>query len=271
MNCSHWLTENLRRYAEVLESTQFALIATVQKLYGMVRSGQQWDLGEPELNDRGLPVIHDIANRLGAIRPNSDIDLPVHSVFPEDEAGMAELARQLEQQQRHSMPQGDMMMLSLPSPRKDSSDSAASEESLSSPEDVDRELDFPNHRRMAFGGENSTLTLSPASLTHSNDMEPSPTELDLSNFNMFPPHPSAMQQLQQSSWPMMHQANNMATPPIMSQQPSGMGMMAAAQQQQQRIKSHSPLSYFDPDPMVSMSDPIIFQGFDAGDHRVYDI
>ncbi|PFH55919.1 hypothetical protein XA68_17385 [Ophiocordyceps unilateralis] len=87
-------------YAEVLENTQFALIATVHKLYAMVRSAQSWELGEPELNDRGQPVIHNIAQKLGCIRPNSDIDLPVHSVFPEDEAGMAALARQLEDQQQ---------------------------------------------------------------------------------------------------------------------------------------------------------------------------
>ncbi|PHH87529.1 hypothetical protein CDD83_8741 [Cordyceps sp. RAO-2017] len=92
-------------YAEVLENTQFALIATVHKLYSMVRSAQPWELGEPELNDRGQPVIHNIAQRLGCIRPNSDIDLPVHSVFPEDEAGMAELARQLEEQQQQRQAQ----------------------------------------------------------------------------------------------------------------------------------------------------------------------
>ncbi|EYB21276.1 hypothetical protein FG05_08502 [Fusarium graminearum] len=91
-------------YAEVLENTQFALIATVHKLYSMVRNNQSWNLGEPELNDRGQPVIHNIAQKLGCIRPNSDIDLPVHSVFPEDEAGMAELARQLEDQQKEHEP-----------------------------------------------------------------------------------------------------------------------------------------------------------------------
>ncbi|KLP17660.1 zinc cluster transcription factor [Fusarium fujikuroi] len=96
------LTRN--SYAEVLENTQFALIATVHKLYSMVRNNQSWDLGEPELNDRGQPVIHNIAQKLGCIRPNSDIDLPVHSVFPEDEAGMAELARQLEDQQKEHEP-----------------------------------------------------------------------------------------------------------------------------------------------------------------------
>ena len=70
----------------------------------MVRNNQSWDLGEPELNDRGQPVIHNIAQKLGCIRPNSDIDLPVHSVFPEDEAGMAELARQLEEQLKENEP-----------------------------------------------------------------------------------------------------------------------------------------------------------------------
>ncbi|KXX73509.1 Fluconazole resistance protein 1, partial [Madurella mycetomatis] len=89
-----------RGYAEVLENTQFALVATVQKLFSMVRSQQPWEYGEPELNDRGQPVIHDIASKLGCIRPNSDADLPVHSIFPEDEAGLAELARQLEEQQK---------------------------------------------------------------------------------------------------------------------------------------------------------------------------
>ncbi|KAM7211120.1 hypothetical protein V8F06_013495, partial [Rhypophila decipiens] len=47
-------------YAELLENTQFALIKTIHKLYSMVRNQQKWDLGEPELNDRGQPVIHNI-------------------------------------------------------------------------------------------------------------------------------------------------------------------------------------------------------------------
>lgn len=88
-----------RGYAEVLENTQLTLITTVHKLYSMVRNGQVWELGEPDINDRGLPVVHNIADKLGCIRPNGDIDLPVHSVFPEDEAGMVELFVQLEEQQ----------------------------------------------------------------------------------------------------------------------------------------------------------------------------
>jgi len=44
-------------------------------------------------------VIHDIATRLGTIHPNSNIDLPVHLAFLEDEADLAELAAQLKAQQ----------------------------------------------------------------------------------------------------------------------------------------------------------------------------
>ncbi len=49
------------RYAEVLEKTQFALIPTVHKLYAMAQNQQPWELGEPELNDRGRPVFQNIA------------------------------------------------------------------------------------------------------------------------------------------------------------------------------------------------------------------
>ncbi|EXK75861.1 hypothetical protein FOQG_19375 [Fusarium oxysporum f. sp. raphani 54005] len=86
-------------YAEVLENTQFAFIATIHKLYSMVVNNQPWELGEPELNNHGQPIIHSIAQQLGCIRPQSDIKLPVHSVFPENEAGLPEAAPQLEGQQ----------------------------------------------------------------------------------------------------------------------------------------------------------------------------
>jgi hypothetical protein len=55
-----------------LENTQRTLIATVQKLYAMVRNGESWDLGEPMIDDRGQPVVHDIASKLGCIRPSPD-------------------------------------------------------------------------------------------------------------------------------------------------------------------------------------------------------
>ena len=85
-----------RSYAEVLENTQLSLIATIHKLYAMVRSGQPWELGEPQLNHRGEPVIHNIAQRLGCIRPQNDVDLPISHIFPEDEAGLSKLAIALE-------------------------------------------------------------------------------------------------------------------------------------------------------------------------------
>lgn len=81
-----------RGYAEVLENTQYALIATVQKLYTMVRNNESWDLGEPEMNDRGQPVIHDIASKLGCIRPSPDLP----NNFPEGAEDFAELQAQLQ-------------------------------------------------------------------------------------------------------------------------------------------------------------------------------
>jgi len=81
----------LYRYAEVLENTQYALIATVQKLYTMVRNNEPWTLGEPQLNDRGLPVIHNIAEKLGCIRPSPDLPY----AFPEDPQEFADLQNRL--------------------------------------------------------------------------------------------------------------------------------------------------------------------------------
>jgi hypothetical protein len=82
----------LARYAEVLENTQYALIATVQKLYSMIRNNETWDLGEPEMNDRGQPVIHDIASKLGCIRHSPDLPY----AFPEGAEDFAELQAKLQ-------------------------------------------------------------------------------------------------------------------------------------------------------------------------------
>jgi flagellar motor protein MotB len=79
------------RYTEVLENPQLALIATVQKLYTMIRNDESWDLGEPELSDRGQPVIHDIASLLGCIPPSPGIPASV----PEYAEGSSELQVQL--------------------------------------------------------------------------------------------------------------------------------------------------------------------------------
>ncbi|VUC27231.1 unnamed protein product [Clonostachys rosea] len=86
-------------YAEVLENTQLVLVATIRKLYEMVRNGDEWHLGEPRCNDRGQAIIHNIAQKLACIRSNEDIDLPIQSVFPEDMEGMGHLASILRKQQ----------------------------------------------------------------------------------------------------------------------------------------------------------------------------
>jgi len=50
------------------------------------------------------PIIHDIASLLECIRPNNDEDLGAHSSIPENEADLAQLAKQLEEQQTGAVP-----------------------------------------------------------------------------------------------------------------------------------------------------------------------
>jgi hypothetical protein len=58
----------------------------------MIRNNESWDLGEPELNERGQLVIHDIASRLGYIRHSPDQPIPIL----EGSEDSAELQAQLE-------------------------------------------------------------------------------------------------------------------------------------------------------------------------------
>jgi len=95
-----------RGYVDVLECSQLVLVATIHKLYAMVRNQQKWEYGEPKLNDRSQPVIQDIASKLGCIHPLQDLDLPVRMMIPEDMAGMAGVARQLEQLQKEDKGKG---------------------------------------------------------------------------------------------------------------------------------------------------------------------
>lgn len=84
------------RSAAALEDTQYALMATVRGLYSMARHSLPWTLGEPGFNNRGQPIIHNIAQKLGCIRPCSDMNLPLQSTPPKDVARKTELASQLE-------------------------------------------------------------------------------------------------------------------------------------------------------------------------------
>ncbi|KAJ2984060.1 hypothetical protein NQ176_g232 [Zarea fungicola] len=73
----------------------------------MVRNSQPWELGEPNLNDRGQPIVHNIAQKLGLIRFNYNYTaMPLHSQ-PKDESGSAELPCQLENQQSHDQEASD--------------------------------------------------------------------------------------------------------------------------------------------------------------------
>ncbi|WKT54417.1 Zn(2)-C6 fungal-type DNA-binding domain [Fusarium oxysporum f. sp. vasinfectum] len=96
-------------YVEALENTQSALVMTIRKLYFKVRNNQSWDLGEPELDHYGHPVIHSIAQKLGCIHPNNEIDLSEYSLFPEEEAGMDESALHLKDQQIEHKPRKEPM------------------------------------------------------------------------------------------------------------------------------------------------------------------
>ncbi|KAI1114758.1 hypothetical protein F5Y14DRAFT_162331 [Nemania sp. NC0429] len=164
-----------RGYAEVLENTQFALIATVHKLYAMVRNGQSWDLGEPELNDRGQPVIHNIATKLGCIRPNADADLPPHSVFPEDEAGLNKLAAELEIQQLDREREAQVIEVKC-----ETETNCAQTERASSSEIDHSDFEYDYRKALMSAQRQNLQTMSPQSFASSyNEFEPSTIHSDV--------------------------------------------------------------------------------------------
>jgi hypothetical protein len=152
------------RYAEVLENTQYALIATVQKLYTMVRNNESWELGEPELNDRGQPVIHDIASKLGCIRPSPDLPY----AFPEGAEDFAELQAQL-QAARSEMASEDTGSRKLSedsssySPALERTERASSSESDHSNLSKDYNQVMMSQQRQAMGRNSSARVSTPIS------------------------------------------------------------------------------------------------------------
>lgn len=249
-------------YAEVLEHTQFALVATVHKLYAMVRNQQQWDLGEPELNDRGQPVIHNIASKLGCIRPNSDIDLPVHSVFPEDEAGMAELAHQLEEQQR------ELGMTERTSKTEMESQSSCNLSDRSSPSEQDHSDFETDYRKQIFANGN-VLTMSPQSFGGYDGLEvdsmPSPVDASA----MFPPQAQNMPGYppQWTAPPRSMGIPQQYTPTSGSMNSMDMLSQGLMESEFGTIKPHM-LSCPNPDVMMGMGDPMMFSGYDTESMRL---
>lgn len=250
-------------YAEVLVHTQFALVATVHKLYAMVRNQQQWDLGEPMLNDRGQPVIHNIASKLGCIRPNSDIDLPVHSVFPEDEAGLAELACQLEKHQK------DRDVVEKAVKAEIESQSSCNLSDRSSPSEQGH-TDFKvDYRKQVFGNGNTAMTMSPQSFGGYDgfDVDSVPSPVDAAA--MFPSQSHAM-----PSYPPQWTARPISMD--LSQQfiqPTG-AMTSMNMLNQDLIESEfstiKPLMLSCPSPevMMGMGDPMIYSSYDAESMRL---
>ncbi|KAK1701287.1 hypothetical protein BDP55DRAFT_538000 [Colletotrichum godetiae] len=257
-----------RGYAEVLEHTQFALIATVHKLYSMVRNQQQWDLGEPELNDRGQPVIHNIAQKLGCIRPNSDIDLPVHSVFPEDEAGLAELARQLEEQQKERDVEKAMKV-------EVDSNSSCERSDRASSSDIDHSEFEADYRKAVFGSHNNPMTMSPQSFSTGYtefdvDSVASPIDPTAAMFqqNQSPP----MNAYQQWNMPRQSAPSSMDLAQQFFQHPGALTNMDMLNQgliesEFGTIKPHV-LNCPNPEVMMGMGDPMIYGGYDGEPMRL---
>ncbi|KAH9889166.1 hypothetical protein F4778DRAFT_393507 [Xylariomycetidae sp. FL2044] len=246
-----------RGYAEVLENTQFALIATVHKLYAMVRAGQSWDLGEPELNDRGQPVIHNIATKLGCIRPNADADLPPHSVFPEDEAGLTKLAAELEVQQQERERESHV------AEHKSETESNCTRTDRASSSELDQSDFEQDYRKAIVSGQQQSLqTLSPQSFT-SYDFEPNaiPTEVDPSRGLFAVQSPSA---------PTSYPSWNMGRPPSMDVPPQYMSHMdinmadmmlsqGLIESEFGTIKPHM-INCPNPEVMLGVGDPMIYSG-----------
>ncbi|ATY61061.1 C6 transcription factor [Cordyceps militaris] len=268
-----------RGYAEVLENTQLTLIATIHKLYSMVRSSQPWDLGEPDLNDRGQPVVHNISQKLGCIRPNSDIDLPVHSVFPEDESSMAELARQLEEQQPHDPDASGSNPLTTAVEGESSGYNPTDRASSSDLDHSDMEQDY---RKLAFGSHNA-MSLSPQSYASASDFEFSATPIDLDASGMFSTQSSSMPDFsspwaavpkaqQQQQQPQQPQQSPVAMSMSFMQPPSSLQNIVMMNQDALdadfTIKPDDILTYASPDVMMSMADPMIYAGFDNENMRI---
>ncbi|OLN96655.1 Fluconazole resistance protein 1-like protein 1 [Colletotrichum chlorophyti] len=265
-----------RGYAEVLEHTQFALIATVHKLYSMVRNQQQWDLGEPELNDRGQPVIHNIAQKLGCIRPNSDIDLPVHSVFPEDEAGLAELARQLEEQQKERDAEKAMKVEVDSASSCERSDRASSSELDHSEFEADyRKAVFGSHNNHNQNHNNNPMTMSPQSFSTGYtdfdvDSVASPIDPAAAMFQQNQPPPVAA--YPQWNMPRPSAPSSMDLAQQFFQQSAALTNMDMLNQgfmesEFGTIKPHV-LSCPNPEVMMGMGDPMIYGGYDGEPMRL---
>ncbi|KAF5677447.1 c6 transcription factor [Fusarium circinatum] len=75
---------------EVSQTRDAAFTASIQRLYLMVRNGETWDFDEPELDDRGELIVHDIVHKLGYTLPSTEAESPTPSMGLEDEGKLEE-------------------------------------------------------------------------------------------------------------------------------------------------------------------------------------
>ncbi|KAL7974670.1 hypothetical protein HDV63DRAFT_412335 [Trichoderma sp. SZMC 28014] len=165
-----------KSYVEFLETTHLAMIGTVHKLYTMIQKNQPWDLGEPELNDQGELVIHDIAKKLGCIGPNDEIELPIQYELPTTASGMARLAVHPKRLQYGDYNVEDSDDKEPDSPTNDSADESVP--SLESMQSVETEL---NYQREAFASRSHHMTKSPQSAYSFDDYDNSHSESEGAN------------------------------------------------------------------------------------------
>ncbi|KAK7962530.1 uncharacterized protein PG986_003355 [Apiospora aurea] len=214
-----------RGYAEVLENTQFALIATVHKLYAMVRSSQQWDLGEPEFNDR---------------------------------AGLAKLAAELEVQQRERESQAAVEV-------KSEADSTCNRTDRASSSELDHSDFEQDYRKVLMSGRNNVQTLSPQSFTSYNDFDPNtvPTT-DYDPAAAIFPVQSPTGPTSYPSWNMARPASMDMPPQYIQNMDVDMAEMMLNQglveSEFGTIKPHM-LSCPNPEVMLGVGDPMIYSGY----------
>jgi hypothetical protein len=73
---------HISSYVEMLEQQQAQLVAGLQELYRRTQDGQGWEGAPLKESSHGIPLTHDILERLGALKPGIDISEPQQ--FEED-------------------------------------------------------------------------------------------------------------------------------------------------------------------------------------------
>ncbi|KAI6081792.1 hypothetical protein F4821DRAFT_274602 [Hypoxylon rubiginosum] len=63
-------------YIAALERNHLRMAKAIEKLYAMVRNGDEWCASEPDINDHGQPTIHDIVLQLECMRPRVGTESP---------------------------------------------------------------------------------------------------------------------------------------------------------------------------------------------------